>query len=55
MKAMKNIIDTWNMIEKYNITGYEVQDSTTVLLPESEYNRLLDSVKNKQYIRNISR
>ncbi len=55
MTALKNIIDTWNMIEKYGIEGYEVLDSTAVAIPDSEYGRLLDSVKNKGYIRNLRR
>lgn len=53
MTALKNIVDTWNMIEKYGITGYEVVDSTTVAVPDSEYERLLDSVKNKAYVKNL--
>lgn len=55
MIAMRNIIDTWNMIEKYNIEGYEVKDSRTILIPETEYDRLLNSVINKQYIKNLKR
>ena len=55
MKAMRNIIDTWNMIEKYNIKGWKVQDYSTILIPAEEYSRLMDSVLNKQYIRNISK
>lgn len=55
MKAMRNTIDTWNMIEKYDLKGWEVKDSLTILIPEEEYNRLMDSVLNKQYIRNISK
>lgn len=55
MTALKNIIDTWNMIEKYGIAGYEVLDSTAVAIPDSEYERLLDSVKNKVYVRNLRR
>lgn len=55
MRAMRNIIDTWNMIEKYNIKGYEVIDSCTILVPATEYERLMNSVKNKQYIKNISK
>ena len=55
MTALKNIIDTWNMIEKYGIEGYEVLDSVAVAIPDSEYERLLDSVKNKRYIQNLRR
>lgn len=54
MKAMRNIIDTWNMIEKYNLKGYVVKDCRTILVPTIEYERLMNSVVNKQYIRNIS-
>ena len=55
MTALKNIIDTWNMIEKYGIEGYEVLDSMAVAVPDAEYERLLDSVKNKRYIQNLRR
>lgn len=50
---MRNIIDTWNMISKYNIKGW-VEDKCTIYVPANEYNRLMDSVVNKQYIRNIT-
>lgn len=55
MKEMKNIIDTWNMIEKYNLVGWVEKDCRTILVPNKEYERLLNSVKNKQYIKNITR
>ena len=55
MKRMKNIIDTWNMIEKYNLAGYVELDSCTVLVPVSEWERLLSSVVNKKYIYNMLR
>ena len=55
MKQMKNIIDTWNMIEKFGLVGCEVADNQTILVPEEEYKRLSNSVKNKQYIKNISK
>lgn len=55
MTALKNIIDTWNMIEKYGIERYEVLDSMAVAVPDSEYERLLNSVKNKRYIQNLRR
>jgi hypothetical protein len=53
MKTLKNIIDTWNMIEKYNIVGYEEVNGAVISIPESEYDRLLDSAKNKTYIKNL--
>lgn len=53
MKTLKNTIDTWNMIEKYNIVGYAEVNGSAVNIPEAEYNRLLESVKNKSYIKNL--
>ena len=53
MKELRNIIDTWNMVEKYNLKGAKKLNDTIILLPESEYNRLLESVKNKRYIMNL--
>lgn len=53
MKNLRNIIDTWNMIEKYNIVGYKEVNGAVISIPESEYNRMLDSVKNKKYIKNL--
>lgn len=55
MKKLKNIIDTWNMIEKYGIEGYQILDDSTVAVPDAEYDRLLGSVKNKRYIQNLLR
>lgn len=52
MKALKNIIDTWNLIEKYEITGW-VEEKNTIQIPETEYQRLLNAVKNKNYILNL--
>lgn len=52
MIKLKNIIDTWNMVQEYNITGY-IDQGNTVLIPEGEYNRLLESVRNKKYIQNL--
>ena len=55
MVHLKNIIDTWNMVFKYKLDGATVEASNpgVVLLPESEYQRLLESVKNKRYIENL--
>jgi len=55
MKQLRNIIDVWNMIEKFNLQGWVVKDSTVILLPVAEYERLLASVKNKNYIRGLVR
>lgn len=54
MKQMKNIIDTWDMIEKYDLQGCTEKNSRVIEIPEVEYNRLMDSVINKQYIKNIT-
>lgn len=54
-KQLRNIIDVWNMIEKFNLQGWVVKDSTVILLPVAEYERLLASVKNKNYIRGLVR
>lgn len=54
MKQMKNIIDTWDMIEKYDLQGCREKNSRVIEIPEVEYNRLMDSVINKQYIKNIT-
>lgn len=51
--ALKNIIDTWNMIEKLNVIAYKEIDATTVLVAECEYNRMLNAAKNKEYIKNL--
>lgn len=51
--ALKNIIDTWNMIEKLNVIAYKEIDATTVEVAEFEYNRMLNATKNKEYIKNL--
>ena len=53
MRELRNIIDTWNLIEKFNIEGYIEKDSI-IMVSNAEYERLMDSVKNKQYIKNIT-
>lgn len=53
--ALKNIIDTWNMIEKYNVTLYKEQDTTTILVAESEFIGMMNAAKNKEYIKNLRR
>ena len=55
MVQLRNIVDTWNMVFKYNLEGaiVDAADGAVVLVPESEYQRLLDLVKNKRYIQNL--
>lgn len=50
---LRNIIDTWNMIDKYNVIAYKEKDSTTILVSEADYNRMLNASKNKEYIKNL--
>lgn len=52
MKKLRNIIDTWNMIEKFGIVGY-VETGAAISIPAAEYDRLLASAKNQAYIRNL--
>lgn len=52
MRKLKDIIDTWNMVEKYQINGY-VQKDGYIEIPDAEFDRLLEAVKNKQYILNL--
>jgi hypothetical protein len=52
MTNLKDIIDTWNMIEKHDIKGY-IQEGGVVRIPDTEFDRLLAAVKNKNYILNL--
>jgi hypothetical protein len=49
---MRNIIDTWSIIEEFEVKGYEIVRDV-VLIPEAEYDRLLETVANRKYIRNL--
>lgn len=55
MTKMKAICDTWNMIDKYGIKGWIQVDNNTVEIPDEEYNRLYEAVKNKKYISNLKK
>ena len=52
---MRNIIDTWNMIDKFGIKEYRVLNSVEIELPDSEYERMLNLANNKTYIQNLRR
>ena len=52
MKRMREIIDTWNMIEKYNVKGWK-QENGAIYIPEEEYDRIYKEVLNKNYLRNL--
>lgn len=49
---LREVIDTWNVIEKFNITDYECINST-VRINESDYNKILDGSVNKAYIKGL--
>lgn len=50
MKELRNIIDTWRVIEKYTVDGWVTKDDSIILVPESEYERVLNAAKCKNDI-----
>lgn len=52
MKAMQNIIDTWNMIEKFGITEYTTTERT-IEISDEDFQKMLDGSLNKRYINNL--
>lgn len=52
MKELKNIIDTWNMVEKYNIVYY-IDENDNVCVSDGDFQKMLDGSKNKTYIKNL--
>ncbi len=52
MKVMRNIIDTWNMIEKFGITEYTTTNST-VEIRDRDFRKMLNGSLNKEYINNL--
>ena len=42
MVALRNIIDTWNMIEKFGITNF-VMDAKKVEITEEDYKKMMDA------------
>ena len=50
MKELRNIIDTWRVIEKYTVDGWVTKDDSIILVPESEYERVLNAAKYKNDI-----
>ncbi len=53
MKELRNIIDTWNMIERYGIESWTTTDHDTVEISDTDYQRILDGSTNKNYIKNL--
>jgi len=52
MKRMREITDTWNIIEKYNVKGWK-QENGAIWIPKEEYDRVYEKVINKSYLRNL--
>lgn len=50
MKEIRNIIDAWRVIEKYTVDGWVTKDDSVILVPESEYERVLNAARYKQDI-----
>lgn len=51
--ALSNIIDSWNMIDKFNLDWSKDEDHDTILISEEDFNMMLASVKNPRYIQNL--
>lgn len=49
---LKSICDTWNMVDRYNLTVLESNDCV-IIIPEAEYDRMLAEAKTKRYIKNL--
>ena len=52
MKELKNTIDTWNVIEKYDITDYTSTDHI-ITISDDDFQKMLYGSKNKSYIKNL--
>ena len=52
MKRMKAIIDTWNIIDKYNIQNWK-QENDTIYIPKEEFDRVYEEILNKSYLINL--
>lgn len=52
MKRMKEIIDTWNIIDKYNIQGWK-QENGSIHIPKEEFDMVYEEILNKSYLINL--
>lgn len=52
MKELRNIIDTWNMIEKFHITEYTTTERA-ITISDKDFQKMLDGSLNKKYINNL--
>ena len=53
MTKLKGISDTLNMIDKYDLDYIYDYDSNTYEVPDSQFQNMLDAVKNKDYVRRL--
>jgi len=49
MKKMKAIIDTWYIVESYNVKGWK-QENGAVYIPSEEFDRVYEEIPNKSYL-----
>ena len=42
MKKLHNIIDTWNVMEKYNVMDYTHEGDNVILISEEDFQKILD-------------
>ena len=52
MLKLRDIIDTWTVIEKYNIKGWK-QERGIIYVPKKEFDRVYNQIPNKSYLRNL--
>lgn len=53
MRELREIIDTWNMIEKFGISNWTTTDHGTVKISDEDFQKMLDGSTNKRYINNL--
>ena len=52
MMKFQEIIDTWDMIERYQVKGWKLERGV-VWVPKDEYDRILKEAKAERYIKNL--
>ncbi|MBO8460150.1 MAG: hypothetical protein IAA73_07460 [Bacteroidetes bacterium] len=55
MVELKETIDTWNMMQKYNVQDFQITFNHSIIISQADYNRMLEGAKNKQYIKNLKK
>lgn len=51
--ALSNIIDTWKMIDEFNLDWSKDEANDTIVISEDDFNMMLASVKNRRYIQSL--